>query len=366
MADTRTLQQKLLDSAKKALDSGKSYDQLTADQQKAIDAEYSFVSSLIVSDDNLRKLFTAAVKQQWTPQRFQLEAQQNEWFKGLTSSQEWFQIQLGKLGKFDAKKLDFTNSETAAGNRAYVDKLISGSKDLTEIRDNIRQTVQDYVVSFLGLDISNPENQAKIDSIATDLISNSYNPYNESLWQNQVRSKVAATFKGVKAKDVLGTMSKAITDIAAYSRSMGMPVGDESMDKYVNGLLDGSVSQESIIASLRKSASQMWSQFSDRINAGETLENIIYPYTQVMGSMLEIDPSSIDFLAEQGGTSAAGQIDPLLQKALLSATDSKGVMTLTDFRKAIKSDNRWQYTKNAKDEYATLTSNLMRMFGAGV
>jgi hypothetical protein len=104
----------------------------------------------------------------------------------------------------------------------------------------------------------------------------------------------------------------------------------------------------------------MWPQFADRIKAGESMDNILYPYKQMLSSILEVDPEAIDITRDGNG------IDPLLQRALFSGADSKSVMSLTDLRKAAKQDKRWQYTRNAKDEYASLTKDIMSMFGAGV
>ena len=360
--DTRTSQQKLLDSARTALDKG-NWDSLTQAQKDAIEAEYGAIANLVISDDGLMKLFTNAVKGKWTSEYFKIQAEATGWFKERTSSQEWFGIQLGKaLGGKDKILFD----KIKQGDKKYINEQIAKSKDLLEIKDTIKQAVQDYVVSVLGLDIADADVISKIDNISTDLISNYYNPSNQSLWQNQIQRKVSAEFKGTSAKDIFGTIATTITEINKFSKSMGMPVGDEYTSKYIDGLLDGSVTSDMIINQLRDSASKMWSQFSDRIKGGETIDNILYPYTQLIGSMLEIDPASIDITAENTSGSVSGQIDPLLQKALFSSSDSKGVMSLTDLRKAIKNDNRWQYTKNAQEEYSGLTRDLMRMFGAGV
>jgi hypothetical protein len=56
-------------------------------------------------------------------------------------------------------------------------------------------------------------------------------------------------------------------------------------------------------------------------------------------------------------------------KITLNDLASKGVlggekpMNLYDFRKALRQDERWQYTENARTEMSNLTENLLRDFG---
>jgi hypothetical protein len=67
-----------------------------------------------------------------------------------------------------------------------------------------------------------------------------------------------------------------------------------------------------------------------------------------MANILEIgDPDQIDLN------------DPLLRSAI---TD-KGDMNLYDFRKALRQDNRWQYTAQAKEDVSTAALQVLRDFG---
>jgi hypothetical protein len=51
--------------------------------------------------------------------------------------------------------------------------------------------------------------------------------------------------------------------------------------------------------------------------------------------------------------------DPTLRNAI---TD-KGDMNLYDFKKALRQDNRWQYTDTAKQEVSTAALSVLRDFG---
>lgn len=56
-------------------------------------------------------------------------------------------------------------------------------------------------------------------------------------------------------------------------------------------------------------------------------------------------------------TTDPGMFDGMVQSAMREG------MSLTDFRRQLKSDERWQYTKNARDEYANRMSSIGRLMG---
>lgn len=353
---TLTQHQQLLKDAKEALRlNNGNFDALTANQKKAIETEYSFAVNLILSDPQLMSLFDRAVKQEWTDERFKLEAEGNQWFKDRNATQEWFQIRVARMGAIDPASLT---------DMDYLDSRISESKDLTEAKDEIILEINNTVVENLGLNVDDEKNKKIINDIANQILSTKYMSIGG--WRKDVAGMVGAAFKQVKPTDVGGTVAKAMTDVRQTYRSLGMSLTDDDAARYASGIISGKTNINTINQNVRKNASQMWTQFSDRIMAGESLQNILYPYTQMIGSMLELDPDSLDFTTEDATKPASKQIDPLLQQAMFSGADGKQVMSLTDLRKSIKKDARWQNTKNAQDEYATLTTQLMRMFGAGV
>ena len=76
---------------------------------------------------------------------------------------------------------------------------------------------------------------------------------------------------------------------------------------------------------------------------GMTTRSWAQPYTQTMMSVLELADNDLQ--------------DPLLQKALSSG------MTLGDFRKELRNDDRWLQTKNARDEFNSVFSGLGNQMG---
>ena len=84
------------------------------------------------------------------------------------------------------------------------------------------------------------------------------------------------------------------------------------------------------------------------IDNGTDLKTIYAPYRNTMASVLEIqDPESIKLT------------DPTLRMAI----SPTGELNLYDYQKALRKDNRWQYTEQARSEVARATKQVLQDFG---
>lgn len=81
------------------------------------------------------------------------------------------------------------------------------------------------------------------------------------------------------------------------------------------------------------------------IDQGNDLQDIISPYVATISDVLEIPYTSIDVT------------DKYVQNALAKNT------TLTDLRKELRKDSRWQYTDTAKQETSSAVLGILRDFG---
>lgn len=328
--------QKDLVEARRQLTAGADIRSLAPNLLKAIEVEYKYAVEVITSDARLMKLFTDATRKGVTAEGFAQMVKDNEWFRERTASQEWY----------DLRSVD-------------PDYKV----ELDAFKSDIAVQVKNYVVQNLGLDVNSADVSAKINEVAQEILRN--HTQSQTGWQSKIPDLVGAKFSDLKASDFGARIADSTKSIYDAARGLGLPVSEDVLDTYVGRIVKGETTVDTIAATLRKQAAGIWTQFSDRIMAGESVKNILYPYTQMVSSMLEIDPEELDFTIDDPTKPAAKQIDPLLQSALFSAADGKSVMSLTDLRKAIKKDSRWQYTRNAQEEYSSLTRNLMRMFGAG-
>jgi hypothetical protein len=125
--------------------------------------------------------------------------------------------------------------------------------------------------------------------------------------------------------------------------------GGANEQQVLSGIASGTIDINRVAQDARKLAAQGQPQYvRDLLSQGYNLSQVFAPYRQTMANILEIDdPNQIDLN------------DPTLRMAI---TD-KGDMNVYDFKKALKADNRWQYTENARNEVSTAAFNVLRDFG---
>jgi len=154
-----------------------------------------------------------------------------------------------------------------------------------------------------------------------------------------------------------GYSGQALTNyslLVQAARDNGFQVSDIipggfNEQQVLQGIASGKIDINRVIADTRKLAAQGQPQYvRDLLSQGYNLNQVFAPYRQTMATVFEIgDPEQIDLN------------DPLLRSAI---TD-KGDMNLYDFKKALRKDNRWQYTEQAKQDVSTAALNVLRDFG---
>lgn len=83
------------------------------------------------------------------------------------------------------------------------------------------------------------------------------------------------------------------------------------------------------------------------IDQGVDLSAIYAPYKNLMATTLEINPQTIDLN------------DPTLRSAITADAE----VPLYEFERALRKDNRWQYTNTAKEEVSNATRKILQDFG---
>jgi hypothetical protein len=144
-----------------------------------------------------------------------------------------------------------------------------------------------------------------------------------------------AKANGFGLKDILPGISTATT-------------GGDLEQAVLQGLAAGTIDINRVAQDARVLASQGQPQYvRNLLNQGYDLENVYAPYRNQMAAELEINPDQITLN------------DPTLRSAI---TD-KGDMNLFDFKRALRQDNRWQYTQSARDEVSSGALKVLQDFG---
>lgn len=162
------------------------------------------------------------------------------------------------------------------------------------------------------------------------------------------RGYISARYKN--ETDSLATRSRE--DLLNTAKAYGVNMGDAWYKRAGNQIMKGQ-DPERYIDDIRKAAASRYTAFSDRLLAGDTLQDIASPYLQSYASTLELNPFDIDVM------------DPTIQQALLNTDDAgqNRPINLFEFERNLKKDPRWQQTRNAQQQYSGLATRILQDFG---
>jgi hypothetical protein len=141
-----------------------------------------------------------------------------------------------------------------------------------------------------------------------------------------------------------------VDDLAKTARSNGLDLNKDfgdSVNNWVKRVENGE--DVDIFKNLIRGTAKlgMPQNVQSLMDNGLDLEAIYAPYKRVMASTLEVTPDSISLN------------DPTLR----TAVGPEKEMSIYDFEKNLRKDNRWQYTNKAREEVADATLKVLRDFG---
>ena len=229
------------------------------------------------------------------------------------------------------------------------------------------QGTTDYEMQIANIEANLKKRAVEIGSAAandpTALRKAAENLYitNRSEDTNFVDGFLAASIKPVAGKiggqvtegysgQALGNYNKLVE----AARDNGFQLSDiipggATERQVLQGIASGSIDINRVVADARKLAAQGQPEYvRDLLAQGYTLKQVLAPYRQTMANVLEIqDPEEINLN------------DPLLR----SAISDKGDMNMYEFKKALRRDNRWQYTEQARADVSNAALGVLRDFG---
>ena len=191
-----------------------------------------------------------------------------------------------------------------------------------------------------------------------ELISTEYltaNAEDPKLWiENKVKKDILAGNQNVNTLAIPeGPSGKYFVAIKNFATDNGIRLSDSAATNYANGIVAGTIDENTAFNALRESAAEAFPALADKIKAGINLNTLADPYIQSMSSILEIPDSGIDLF------------DPKVRGALAyTLPDGKvGTRSIYDFEKELRKDPRWQYTNNARNDAASVATTVLKDFG---
>jgi hypothetical protein len=294
--------------------------------------KYGSIDTIFKTDPALRALLLKAVGDQANPDD-DLTAEQ---FVNELENTDWFKTNAGPVRQRGFYKRQF--DELVAGG-ADPEELYKTSEYGRGLR-NTQQVIADELVR-VGGNLS-PED---IELISRDIYDLGYENQ-KAIVSQRIRAKIKYKRGGIVSGEAGENLAALRKTAAANGLNLDTNFGD-SLDGWLQKLAQGE-SIETFKQIIRGSAKiGLPEKVSGLLDNGVDLDTIYNPYKRLMASVLEINPESIT----------------LDDSVLRSAIGPDKEMSLYDFQKMLRKDNRWQYTNQAKEEVSNTALRVLRDFG---
>ena len=275
-------------------------------------ANFGYSMAFFQSDPELKALLNSAVKGNWTPQQFVAKLQNTRWFK--------------TKGEAARQMYALKTSDPATFNQ----RVASARQQIASVANQMVAAVPGGVM-------------AKLSEQALAL------GWNDDQIHMAVRGYIKPTADGTYRSNA-GAYQEQIKEMAA---DYGFNVSDSTMGSWVRGMVLGQTSIEQLKQRVISNTISKYPGLAERLQSGETLEQIASPYKDSYSKILEVPSTAINLS------------DPAIQQALSARTkDGKPTTkTVWQFESDLKSDPRWLKTNNARDQLVGNTRKVLQDFG---
>lgn len=245
-------------------------------------------------------------------------------------------------------------TKLAANKKIYDAAIAAAGKDIGKIQKvkestaygrglkELQTQINDYIVNQGGT--NTPDEVAKF---AQNLYDRGYDLSSEvGLSELQNFLKYGPSEGG----QYTGKAGTVVADLAATAMANGLDLQKNFGTKLQGWLTDINKGEpiDNIKQKIREIAKiGMPDNVKKLIDNGMDLQDIYAPYKSTMASVLELSPESIQLS------------DPTLRAAITG----QGEVPLYDFERALRKDNRWQYTNQARSEVSNATQRILQDFG---
>ena len=275
-------------------------------------AEFGYSLAFFNSSPELKKLLATATSQRYSAARFVAALQNTKWFR--------------------------TQSET------YRKSIALKQTDPKTWSQQLNQTtihVQE-VSSQMGALLTQYE--ARV--LAEFAMNFGWN-------DEQLRRNLEGKLDKDKQGFFYGQAGQAQAGIRKLADDYGVTLTSSQVNTWVRDVAAGRSDLESMRTRMQSLAVSKYPALRDRIMEGESVRDVVEPYLQSYGEILEMGPDQISMK------------DPLIQRALQAKNkDGKPeLQTLYDFENVLRSDSRWAKTRNAQEAMTSTANAILKTFG---
>jgi hypothetical protein len=300
----------------------------------AVANEYGSIDTIFKTDPGLQTLLRKAIGKDGVPNtdddltvdQFTNELENTDWFKTNASS-------VRQRGFY---KRQFDDLVRKGGNLEDLYKTTEYGRGLRFTQQVIADEIKKVGASLT------PE---EIDLISRDIYDLGYENQ-KAIVSQRIRAKIAYKPGGI----VGGEAGENLAELRKTAKANGLDL-EKNFGSSIQGWLQNLAQGESVetFKQIIRSTAKLGlpEKVSSLIDQGVDLDTIYSPYKRLMASVLEINPETIN----------------LDDQVLRSAIGPDKEMSLYDYQKMLRKDNRWQFTNQAKEEVSDTALRVLRDFG---
>ena len=308
---------------------------LTIDEiMDAVAKNYGSIDTIFKTDPGLQALLRKAIGKDGVPNTDDdLTVDQ---FVNELENTDWFKTNANAVRQRGFYKRQFDDLVASGSDPEELYRTTEYGRGLK----NTQQVIADEIVK-VGGNLS-PED---IELLSRDIYDLGYESQ-RAIVSQRIRAKISYKPGGIVGGEAGENLAALRKTALANGLNLEKNFGD-SVQGWLQKLSQGE-SIETFKQIIRGSAKiGLPEKVSALLDNGVDLETVYNPYKRLMASVLEINPESIT----------------LNDSVLRSAIGPDKEMSLYDYQKMLKKDNRWQYTDQAKQEVSQTALKVLRDFG---
>lgn len=273
---------------------------------------YGMSYAFFKSQPELWKELNLAVEGQWTPEKFQAEIKNTNWWKKNSNSMRKAQV----MEKTDPATYKAT-------------------------MEAMRVSVRSMAVKA-GAILS----QKNVDRLAKNMLHLEWN-------EQQVANFLGQYIKFAEDKTLGGIAGQAAKAIKQEAYNLGVAVTEQSLLNNAQYLVRGLTSMEKITGSLREQAAGLYPAWAEQIAAGANVQDLAQPYRQVLAQELQLPETDIDAFS------------PKIKAALnhVGKDGQPAPMSLEQFTQMVRNDPAWRKAPGTGEKTLGVAREVLKQMG---
>lgn len=271
---------------------------------------YGLNLRLINSNKELKRLFDKAVKQSWTPQRFQAALRNTKWWRQQSSDE-----------------------------RKYITLRYTDPATWRQERRNAEAAIKALAVQVGARDLSGETlDQAIYYSLARG--------WSEARLKNWLGAKARP-----RRGQWLGTAGEIQDDLVDLAYQLGVKYSGHRMGEWIKSINAGRNTLVAVENIMRKDAAAKYTAFAPQIKAGMSVLDLAAPYISAVAEILELPDTDIDLSNNH------------VLRAMTDKRPANSQYPLWQFEIDLRKDPRWKKTSNARESMMGAARQIARDFG---